>query len=88
MIPANIDYQAIVTELNDWGILDSKIELICGYSQGYIGHLQKGTYADMTYQRAARLYNFWAEERLARGLSVFTVAVPLFESNQHLAATT
>jgi hypothetical protein len=88
MIPANIDYRAIVVELNAWGILDSKIELICGFSQGYVRHMKNGIYFDMTYQRAARLYNFWCEERQMRGLGVFTMMVPLFEKNQHLAATT
>jgi hypothetical protein len=88
MIPANLDYVSIVEELNSWGIVDYKIEVICGFSQGYIRHMKAGTYQDMTYQRAARLYNFWAEERQDRGLDVLTRMGPLLENNQHLAATT
>lgn len=92
MIPANIDYVALVEELNSFGIGDYKLELICGFSDGYIRHLKNGSYRDMTYQRAARLYNFWAEERKLRGLHVLTVMVPMFggstENNQALVATT
>jgi hypothetical protein len=93
MIPANIDYVAIVEELNAWGMGDYKLELICGFSEGYLRHLKNGSYRDMTYQRAARLYNFWCDERQARGMQVFTALVPLFavstaEKNQVLAATT
>lgn len=88
-IPANIDYLAIVEELNAWGLGDYKIEAICGFSQGYVGHMKNGRYHDMTYQRAARLYNFWCEERQLRGLEVFTrMGPPLFENCQGLAATT
>lgn len=91
MIPANIDYRAIVQELNSFGIGDYKLEVICGFSDGYIRHLKDGSYRDMTYQRAARLYNFWCEERELRGLNVFTRIVPLLplpEKNQALVETT
>lgn len=93
MIPANIDYQSIVQELNAFGIGDYKLEAICGFSDGYIRHLKNGSYRDMTYQRAARLYNFWCEERALRGLDVFTHIAPLFpvdapEKNQALVETT
>lgn len=90
MIPANIDYQAVVQELNKFGINNYKLEAICGFSEGYITHLMAGDYRDMSYQRAARLYNFWCEERQARGLWVFTSMVNIFapEKNQALAATT
>lgn len=90
MIPANIDYCAIVRELVTWGIVPSKIELICGFSQGYVSHMLEGRYKDMTYQRAARLYNFWWDERELRGLNTMQVlsVAPMFEKNQHLVATT
>lgn len=91
MIPANIDYRAIVLELQSFGITSYKLELICGYADGYITHLMAGNYRDMTYQRAARLYNFWCDERISRGLNVYTSLVSLFpvaEKNQALAATT
>lgn len=65
-IPANIDHVALVEELNAWGYRDAKIELICGFSQGYILAIKKGRVGQMIYQRAARLYNFWEEERERR----------------------
>lgn len=79
MIPANIDHCAIVEDLNRWGIVDYKIEIICGFSQGYISHVRAGRVRQMIYQRAARLYNFWLDERQTRGE---------FEPIQYLAATT
>jgi len=61
-IPANIDHVAIIKDLNRWGLLDAKIENICGFSQGYVSQLRAGRIRQMTYQRAARMYNFWVEE--------------------------
>ena len=69
MIPANVDHVAIIGDLNAWGIADYKIEAICGFSIGYVNHLKTGGVRQMAYQRAARLYNFWFEERLARALA-------------------
>ena len=63
MIPANIDHVAILLELNAWGLRDYKIEAICGFSVGYVAQLKCGNVQQMTYQRAARLYNFWFDER-------------------------
>lgn len=63
MIPANVDHVGIVAELNGWGIADFKIEMICGFSRGYVSHLKTGGVQQMSYQLAARLYNFWDEER-------------------------
>lgn len=89
MIPANIDYLSIIGELNAFGIVDSKIELICGLAQGRVRHLKNAHCQDMTYQNAARLYNFWAAERHERGLEVLTRMGPdLFEKKQYLSATT
>ena len=64
-IPAFIDHHAIIAELNRWGIRDYKIELICGFSLGYIAQLKRtGQFRmqNMSYPRAARLYNFWVDE--------------------------
>jgi hypothetical protein len=61
MIPANIDHVAIIADLNRRGLKDFKIETICGFSVGYVAHLRKSV-KQMTYQRAARLYNFWLSE--------------------------
>jgi hypothetical protein len=88
MIPASIDYKAIVLELNSWGIGDYKIELICGLAKSAVAHLKDNNDRDMTYQRAARLYNFWWDERTARGLNAFSVIAPVFENNQSLVETT
>lgn len=62
MIPANIDHLAILIDLNSWGIRDYKIELICGFSVGYVSQIKGGNVKQMSYQRAARLYNFWFDE--------------------------
>lgn len=62
MIPANIDHVSIVADLNARGLKDFKIETICGFSSGYIAQLKCGNVKQMTYQRAARLYNFWLSE--------------------------
>lgn len=62
-IPGNIDHLGIITDLKSWGLLDSKIELICGFSTGYVARLRHGHVKQMTYQRAARLYNFWVDEK-------------------------
>jgi hypothetical protein len=63
MIPANIDHVGIIKNLNSWGIKDYKIEQILGYAHGYVAQLKCGNIEQMTYQRAARLYNFWEEEK-------------------------
>lgn len=77
MIPANIDHVAIVRDLNRWGIADYKIQMICGFTDGYVQHLKAGRVQQMNYQRAARLYNFWWEElqrRSAPTESIHTLA--------------
>ena len=77
MIPANIDHVAIVADLNQWGIGDYKIEMICGFSVGYVNHLKTGGVRQMAYQRAARLYNFWFEERVSRMLQAPSTTMTL-----------
>jgi hypothetical protein len=69
MIPANIDHVSIVQDLNRWGIADQKVEMICGFSRGYISKIKGGDVKQMIYQRAARLYNFWFEEHRRRVVS-------------------
>ena len=63
MIPANIDHVEIIRDLNARGLRDYKIETICSFSVGYVAQLKCGNVKQMTYQRAARLYNFWLEEK-------------------------
>jgi hypothetical protein len=62
LIPANIDHAAIIADLNARGLRDFKIETICGFSIGYVAQLKCGGVKQMSYQRAARLYNFWLSE--------------------------
>ena len=70
MIPAQIDYMALVNDLNGWGIRDYKIEAICGLNQGTIAKLKCRAQRSMVYENAARLYNFWHDEAVARGVHV------------------
>jgi hypothetical protein len=62
MIPAEIDAIQIITDLRARGWNDSKIEVACGFSQGYIAQIRGGGIRLLSYQRAARLYNFWESE--------------------------
>jgi len=66
MIPLTIDRTAILADLNTWGFGDYKIEAICGFSIGYVAQLKCGNIGHMSYERAARLYNFWEDERNRR----------------------
>lgn len=75
-IPANIDHVRVLADLNAWGYRDYRIEAICGFSVGYVSQLKCGNVKQMTYQRAARLWNFWCEEHDSRGtLQTHSVAV-------------
>lgn len=62
MIPAEIDVQQIIDDLHAWGWRNSKIEIACGLSNGYIYKLTMGTRPMRPYQHCARLYNFWHDE--------------------------
>lgn len=70
MIPANIDYQSLISDLNRWGIRDYKIEAICGLPEGRIAKIKCGATKDMVYPNAARFYNFWWDEAVKRGYEV------------------
>lgn len=72
MIPAAIDLQSIRSDLHAWGWCDHKIEIAAGLGQGYINHVRNGSIREPSYQKAARLYNFWVselEQRKQQGLS-------------------
>ncbi|HQX62627.1 MAG TPA: hypothetical protein PK593_04105 [Thermomicrobiales bacterium] len=62
MIPVEIDAVELIKDLNSIGWRDYKIEIACGYSCGYIAQVRCGNVRDMSYQRKARLFNFWEEE--------------------------
>lgn len=62
MIPAEIDVQAIIRDLNRVGWKDQKIEIALGLSKGYVAKLKEGPRPNRPYQLAARLFNFWEQE--------------------------
>lgn len=88
MIPANIDYRAIVQELESFGFGPYKIDLICGFHEGAVADIAAGRTREMSYQRAARLYNFWWDERVKRGRDEITSFIPLFPGNTPVALAT
>ncbi len=88
MIPANIDYQAIIQDLIGFGFGPYKIDLVCGFYEGATSDLMTGRSREMGYQRSARLYNFWWDERQRRGLHVLTSSVPLFPGYSPAALAT
>lgn len=63
MIPANIDQVRLIKDLNEWGLNDYKVKEILGFSEGYVAQLKCNNITQMSQQKAARLYNFWWEER-------------------------
>jgi hypothetical protein len=62
VIPVEIDVQQIIADLNSWGWVDHKIEMVCGLSNGYVAKVRLGARPMRPYQYCARLYNFWEEE--------------------------
>ena len=62
MIPAHLDFNALIADLNAAGLTRSKIEYLCGFSECYLSHLTRGKISDMTYRRAAKLYNLHQQE--------------------------
>ena len=62
MIPEKIDYLALIRDLNKIGLTNSKIELICGFSECYLSHVMRGKVSDMAYKRAQKLYNLHYRE--------------------------
>ena len=85
-IPANIDHQSIITDLNRRGLRDFKLEIICGFSNGYIAQLKSGNIKQMNYQRAARLYNFHLAETELRASR--ETAATYLDSHSLVATTT
>ena len=60
-IPASLDIQQMLADLHANGWKDYKIEMACGFSVGYDAQLRCGNIQQITYQRGARLYNFWLD---------------------------
>lgn len=65
MIPTALDIDKILLDLNEAGWLDYKIELACGFSKGYIAQLKRREDREVFYKHGARLYNFWADQRMS-----------------------
>ena len=63
MFPLEVDVEAIVHELRELGWRDYKIEIACGFSEGYVNKLISGARPNRPYQHVARLANFWIGQR-------------------------
>ena len=66
MIPPQIDVLQIVDDLREWGWLNYKIEIAAGLGHGYIAQVRCGNIKEPAYGKAARLYNFWHQQRQDR----------------------
>lgn len=78
MIPVQVDLLAMAKDLNAWGWRDNKIEIHAGLGRGYMAQIRCGNIKAPSYDKAARLYNFWIEERdlaSARSLQTRSIAV-------------
>ena len=62
MIPANIDIRTVIRDLNELGLSDYKITLLCDFSNGYVLKVKRAEITRMSYQHTARLYNLLCEE--------------------------
>jgi hypothetical protein len=63
MIPVDIDVPAILVDLTANGWSARSIEMVCGFSNGYVAWLTNQVQPRMQYKRAARLYNLWCSEQ-------------------------
>lgn len=68
-IPAGVDHLEIIRELETWGWKGTKIEAACGFSGGYVSMLKAGKIMEMSYNRAARLFNLWESEKALQNAS-------------------
>jgi hypothetical protein len=62
----DIDYLQILSDLNEWGWSDYKIEIACGLPKSSVYALRNGGRKRLDYQNSARLFNFWEDEQQAR----------------------
>ncbi len=65
MLPPALDHVSMLDDLRKWGWADYKIEMACGFSRGYVAQLRCSNISEMSYNRAARLFNFWEMEQEA-----------------------
>lgn len=73
MIPAALDVDQMLADLNAVGWLDYKIEIACGFSKGYIAQLKRREDREVFYKHGARLYNFWFDHAPKPSMSPLTV---------------
>lgn len=64
-IPAKLDLEEILRNLNEWGFKDYKIEMACGWGEGYVSHLKAGRIISVRFESGARLFNLWRDELAA-----------------------
>lgn len=62
MIPSKIDIVSIIAELNVLGWKDYKIEQAAGLGSGYVARIRSDVIRNPSYDKAARLHNFWVTQ--------------------------
>jgi len=60
MIPVDIDVPSILQDLMAQGWNHHRIEIACGFANGYVAKLRAQQQPRMQYQYAARLFNLWS----------------------------
>lgn len=64
MIPEEVNWLGLIEELNHLGLKDSKIELACEFTPGYISQLKCGNVKKVgDYTKGAKLVNLLDRER-------------------------
>ena len=66
MIPDRLDYKAMLVDLANIGLCASDVEYLCGFSECYLSHVNRGIIKDMAYHRAAKIYNLHQRECVQR----------------------
>ena len=85
MIPI-VDHRQCVADLNAWGWRDYKIDLVCGFTGGYVAQIKCGNIALMSQDKAARLYNLWEQEAHERGVHIPPYGSPVPREPLHTQA--
>jgi hypothetical protein len=62
MIPTEVNWKGVLDELNQIGIPDGKVELICNFTPGYIAQIRCGNIACLGWKNGAKLLNLLDEE--------------------------
>lgn len=59
LIPEMLDYVGLFDDLNKLHMCDAVIERQCELAPGHVAHMRAGRWQDMTYRRAAKVFNLW-----------------------------